>query len=147
MLEWLFSTIEYFAHRPDLELIIRVHPAEIRGSVPSKQPLENEIRSKFPKLPSNIFVVKPTENISTYTLSDMCDAALIYGTKMGVELAAKSMPVIVAGEAWVRNKGITIDVKSQVEYYERLMQLPFDRKMVKANEKGKKYAYISFLKE
>ena len=40
MLEWLFSTIEYFAHRPDLELIIRVHPAEIRGSVPSKQPLE-----------------------------------------------------------------------------------------------------------
>ena len=39
----------------------------------------------------------------------MCDAALIYGTKMGVELAAKSMPVIVAGEAG----------KKQRNYYRR----------------------------
>lgn len=147
MLEWLSCTIEFFKNRPDLELIIRIHPAEIRGSVPSRQPLEREIRSKFPNLPSNIFIVKPTDRISTYTLSDMCDSALIYGTKMGVELAAKSIPVIVAGEAWVRNKGITVDVKSEEEYYERLMQLPFDRKMdEEQTERAKKYAYHFFFK-
>jgi hypothetical protein len=31
MLEWLVQTCEYFATRPDLQLIIRVHPAEISG--------------------------------------------------------------------------------------------------------------------
>ena len=44
MLNWVERTIRYFAQRPDLQLIIRIHPAEIRGSVPSRQLLLDEIR-------------------------------------------------------------------------------------------------------
>ena len=39
MLEWLVQTCEYFATRPDLQLLIRVHPAEISGFPPSRQPI------------------------------------------------------------------------------------------------------------
>ena len=39
MLEWLVRTCEYFATRPDLQLLIRVHPAEISGFPPSRQPI------------------------------------------------------------------------------------------------------------
>ncbi len=35
----------------------------------------------------------------------LCDAVLIYGTKTGVELSSRGIPVVVAGEAWVRGKG------------------------------------------
>ena len=31
MLDWVRETILYFRRRPDLQLVIRVHPAEVRG--------------------------------------------------------------------------------------------------------------------
>ena len=45
MLEWLVQTCEYFATRPDLQLLIRVHPAEISGFPPSRQPILGELRA------------------------------------------------------------------------------------------------------
>ena len=50
--------------------------------------------------------------MSTYALMSLCNAAIIYGTKMGVELTSVGLPVIVAGEAWIRNKGLTHDASS-----------------------------------
>ena len=54
--------------------------------------------------------------MSTYALMSLCNAAIIYGTKMGVELTSVGLPVIVAGEAWIRNKGLTHDASSPEEY-------------------------------
>ena len=49
MLEWLVQTCEYFATRPDLQLLIRVHPAEISGFPPSRQPILAELRKRLPR--------------------------------------------------------------------------------------------------
>ncbi|CAA9306636.1 MAG: hypothetical protein AVDCRST_MAG89-841, partial [uncultured Gemmatimonadetes bacterium] len=70
MLAWVLQTIEYFAKRPELQLVIRVHPAEIRGSIPSRQPLVAEIERAFPTLPRNVFVVPPESQVSTYALME-----------------------------------------------------------------------------
>ena len=105
MLEWLVQTCEYFATRPDLQLLIRVHPAEISGFPPSRQPILAELRKRLPRLASNIIVVPPESGLGTYALMSLCNSAIIYGTKMGVELTSVGLPVIVAGEAWIRNKG------------------------------------------
>ena len=129
MLEWIMVTIEYFINRKDVQLLIRVHPAEITGTLPSRQKVKNEILNKFPSLPNNIFIVDSDNPISTYVLAEDCNAAIIYGTKTGVELAARGVPVIVAGEAWIRNKGISIDVSSPENYIEKLGQLPFISKL------------------
>jgi hypothetical protein len=59
MLEWLVQTCEYFATRPELQLLIRVHPAEISGFPPSRQPILRELRRRLPTLAPNIFVVPP----------------------------------------------------------------------------------------
>ncbi|HEY9520350.1 MAG TPA: capsular biosynthesis protein, partial [Methyloceanibacter sp.] len=37
--EWVLKTIAHFAKRDDVQLAIRVHPAEITGSLPSRQPI------------------------------------------------------------------------------------------------------------
>ena len=50
MLEWLVRTCEYFATRPDLQLLIRVHPAEISGFPPSRQPILRELARRLPQL-------------------------------------------------------------------------------------------------
>jgi hypothetical protein len=147
MLEWVVSTIEWFARRPDLQLIIRVHPAELRGSLVSRQPMMPEIQRRFPTLPPNVFLIGPESQVSTYAVMSRCNAALIYGTKTGVELASIGVPVIVAGEAWIRNKGITMDVASAAEYFAVLDQLPFRTAMpAEQIQRARRYAFHFFFR-
>ena len=129
MLEWLVQTCEYFGTRPDLQLLIRVHPAEISGFPQSRQPILVELRKRLPRLAPNIFVVPPESDMSTYVLMSLCNAAIIYSTKMGVELTSVGLPVIVAGEAWIRNKGLTHDASSPEEYFRLLERLPFPERL------------------
>ncbi len=147
MLQWVLETIGYFARRSDLQLLIRIHPAEIRGHVPSRQPLLAEIQKVYPHLPANVFVIPPESNTSTYAAMDKCDAVIIYGTKTGVELSSVGIPVIVAGEAWVRGKGITRDANSPREYFDILDSLPWRRRLDDiTRHRARKYAYHFFFR-
>jgi hypothetical protein len=145
MLEWLVQTCEYFATRPDLQLLIRVHPAEISGFPPSRQPILGELRKRLPTLAPNICVVPPESGMSTYALMSLCNAAIIYGTKMGVELSSIGQPVVVAGEAWIRNKGITHDASTPAEYFAILDRLPFAERLSDTLlARARRYAYHFF---
>jgi hypothetical protein len=145
MLEWLVETCQYFATRPDLHLLMRVHPAEISGFPPSRQPILGELRKAIPELPPNITIVPPESDISTYALMSFCNAAVIYGTKMGVELTSTGLPVIVAGEAWIRNKGLTRDASSREEYFRILAELPFKERLgTRQLARARQYAYHFF---
>lgn len=145
MLEWLVQTCEYFATRPDLQLLIRVHPAEISGFPPSRQPILQELAKRIPRLAPNIIVVPPDSGLSTYGLMSLCNSVIIYGTKMGVELSSVGIPVIVAGEAWIRNKGITWDASSREEYFALLAKLPFAQRLGPAQlARARRYAYHFF---
>ena len=147
MLEWVWRTISYFAERPDLQLLIRVHPAEITGVIPSRQAIVTEIAKRFPQLPDNVFVIPPESRISTYVAMQHCDSVIIYGTKTGVELTSMGIPVIVAGEAWIRGKGITTDAESVADYLRILDGLPLGKRLAEATiERARKYAYHFFFR-
>ncbi len=145
MLEWLVQTCEYFATRPDLQLLIRVHPAEISGFPTSRQPILRELRKRLPTLSPNIFVVPPESGVSSYTLMRLCNAAIIYGTKMGVELTSIGLPVIVAGEAWIRNKGLTFDASTPADYFRILDRLPFCRRALRGADAPRPAVRLSLL--
>lgn len=143
--DWLVDTIAYVRDRPDLQLAIRVHPAEITGNPASRQLAQDEIRAAFPTLPPNVVVIPPSSALSTYDLAAKANAALIYATKMGVELSAVGIPVVVAGEAWVRNKGFTHDVSSRDNYREWLDRLPFAGRLApELRERALAYAHHFF---
>ncbi len=147
MLEWIFTTIEFFKKRQDIQLVIRVHPAEVSGRIKSRQKVADEIHAKFGVLPKNIKIIKPFDSISSYELVSVSNAALIYGTKMGVELSASGIPVIVAGEAWIRGKGLTVDSTNKDDYLAKLKTLPFkDSLDSKIIQNAKKYAYHFFFR-
>ena len=147
MIVWLIETIRYFAKRPELNLVIRVHPAEIRGGLPSRQLAADEIGKHFPELPPNVHVVGPAQDLSTYALAELCNAAIIYGTKTGVELTSMGIPVIVAGEAWIKNKGLTTDPATAEDYFAALDRLPYQGRLDKeARERALKYAYHFFFR-
>ena len=147
MIDWVMKTIRYFKSRSDLQLIIRVHPAEISGGIRSRQPVVEEIRRAFPELPGNVAVIPPESRIGTYAVMEACDTVIIYGTKTGVELTSLGIPVIVAGEAWIRNKGVTIDASSAEDYFRILDRLPLGQRMsAEMTARARKYAYHFFFR-
>jgi hypothetical protein len=147
LIDWAARTIDYFRGRPDLQLLLRIHPAEVRGTSPSRQPLLAEIRKRFATLPPNVFIIPPESPVSTYAAMELCDSVLIYGTKTGVELTAVGVPVVVAGEAWIKNKGLTLDAPTPEAYFRILDGLPLGRRLApEVVEAAQKYAYHFFFR-
>ncbi len=148
MLDWLRQTVAAWATRTDdVQLVIRVHPAEVRGGVPSRQRVVEELAAAFPTLPRNVFILAPENQASTYALCENANCVIIFNTKAGVEMASMGVPVIVAGEAWVRGKGFAIDVSSPEDYFRLLNSLPLKRGMTEDQQAlADKYAYHFFFR-
>ena len=147
MVEWIVDTVEYFLLHPDRQLVIRIHPAELTGSIPSRQTVRAELSARFPVLPANVFVIGPESPLSTYDLIELSQAALIYNTKTGIEIATRGVPVVVAGEAWIRNKGFSMDASSPREYRELLDRAAtVPRLTPELRDRALRYAYHFFFR-
>jgi hypothetical protein len=146
MLEWVFFTIDFFIKNSHLQLIIRIHPAEKIGTVRSHQNCIDEIGKRFTFLPKNIIIILPDDNISTYALINYSNVILVYGTKSSIEMACNGKNVIVAGEAWCRNKGFTYDVQDKKHYIELLSKIPYKNLSYQKNNLAFKYAYHLFFR-
>lgn len=142
MRDWLIATVDYFSRRPDLQLVIRAHPAEVRSAFKSRQTVANILASSYSRLPENICVIPPESPVNAYELARQSNAAIIFATKMGVDLAAIGIPTIVAGESWVRNKGLTYDVNCAESYNQVLGSLPFRSGLDPSTvERARRYAF------
>ncbi len=76
-----------------------------------------------------------------------CNAVIVYGTTAGLEMACMRLPVIVAGQAWIRHKGISVDVTNPKEYIEALDRLPFASRLPDENwNRAIRYAYHFYLR-
>jgi hypothetical protein len=145
MLEWLWFTIDHFAGHPEQQLVVRIHPHEIKAG--NRQPVGPEIARRYPTLPENVRVVPHDDPANTYALMDLCAAVLIYGTKTGVELAPFGTPVIVAADAWIRGKGLTYDVSTKDEYAVLLGRAgSLGRLDAETVERAQRYAYYFFFR-
>jgi hypothetical protein len=145
MLDWLWATLDHFVAHPELQLIVRVHPHEVKAG--NRQPVGPEITARYPDLPSNIKVIPYDHPFNTYALMSLCRAVFIYGTKTGVELAPLGIPVIVAADAWIRNKGITLDASSRDEYDAILARLLDVRELDYATiERARRFAFHYFFR-
>lgn len=117
MAEWIERSVEYFAGRPDIQLVIRVHPGEVLTHGPS---MVDVVKKLMPQLPEHIHLIGPLEQVNTYDLIEMADLGLVYTTTTGMEMALTGMPVIVAGVTHYKNNGFTFDPQSYPEYFNLL---------------------------
>lgn len=145
--EWVFTTIDELSKNKKVWLVIRIHPAEVKGGLPTKQPFLDEIKSRYPVLPENVRIILPESDLSSYTLAENSRAAIIYGTKMGLEIVARGIPLIVCGETFNRNKGFATDITSKEQYIELLKNIhTLDRLDENTIERALKYAYYYFFR-
>lgn len=147
MREWLMTTIDYFKANPNQNLVIRVHPAEITSPNRSRESMFSFVNSLDIDQFTNISVIKPDSNISTYSLIEKSRAVIVYNTKTGIEAAYKNKPVIVAGESWLRGKGIGWDAHDAQDYLGilDLFQRPIEMSPIQS-KKAKQYAYHFFFR-
>ncbi len=146
MSEWITKTVQYFARRTDVQLVIRIHPGE--RIVPQAKSMGTVVRESLPDLPGHIHVIGALDNVNTYDLIEVADLGLAYTTTVGVETAMNGIPVISCGDTHYRGRGFTIDPNSWEEYFsmleEVLSDLPAHRLTQEQTAKAWNYAYRFF---
>jgi hypothetical protein len=139
MTEWITKTVQYFAKRTDVQLVIRVHPGE--KLVPQAKSMGTVVREALPELPSHIHVIGALDKINTYDLIEIADVGLAYTTTVGLETAMNGRPVISCGQTHYRGRGITIDPNTWDEYYATLEKVLGDIPAHQMNEKQIEFAW------
>jgi hypothetical protein len=146
MSEWITRTVRFFAHRPDVQLVIRVHPGE--KLVPQAKSMGTVVRQALPEIPSHIHLIGALDNVNTYDLIEIADLGLAYTTTVGVETAMNGIPVISCGDTHYRGRGFTMDPNSWNEYFTTLVDvldnLPAHRLKEEQVAKAWNYAYRFF---
>jgi hypothetical protein len=90
--DWIAAVCQYVSQRPDLYLIIRVHPREFIGH---KSDHAKKLELLFKNLPDNIKVNWPDQNISIFDLASYADVFLNAWSSAGKEMAALGLPVVL----------------------------------------------------
>ena len=146
MSEWITKTVQYFAKRTDVQLVVRIHPGE--KIVPQAKSMGTVVREALAEIPSHIHMIGALDNVNTYDLIEIADLGLAYTTTVGVETAMNGIPVISCGETHYRSRGFTIDPNSWEEYFSTLEKilsdLPAHRLTEEQVAKAWNYAYRFF---
>jgi hypothetical protein len=149
MFHWIKTTIDYFSTHPQWQLVIRVHPSEIRyKGREAQEPVARWIEATFPNLSANIKIVPPESTLSSYTLMRMSRVGLVYTSTSGMEMSLMGKPVIVAGKPHYRGKGFTDDPVSSQDYIEILKSRLSVENTLNNNqlEIARRYAYLFFFR-
>jgi hypothetical protein len=147
MFHWLEATIEAVASIPALQLVIRVHPAEVRLRQRTRERVLDRLAERFPTLPANVVIVPPESAISSYALVDLSTAVTVYTSTIGLEAALRGIPVLVAGQTHYRSKGFTHDVESPGHYVALLAELSaWPRLPEESVSLARRYAHLFFLR-
>ena len=84
MTEWLQRVILYLAEKPEIQVVVRIHPAETWTVGPSVAEIIDQV---LPELPEHIRLIGSREKVNTYDLMEIADLVLVYTTSVGLEMA------------------------------------------------------------
>jgi hypothetical protein len=145
MAEWIEKTVQFFAQRNDVQLVIRVHPGEALTHGPS---MVGVVENAVKPLPGHIHLIPAAQKLNTYDLIDIASLGLVYTTTTGLEMSLAGVPVIVSGQTHYAQRGFTLDPNTWDEYYSTLKTALADlegRRLNKAQtELAWRYAYNFF---
>jgi len=117
MAAWIAETVRFLASKPEVQLVMRVHPGERLTHGRSMVDVVNEA---LPSIPEHIHVIGPLEKVNTYDLMEVASLGLVYTTTTGMEMAMNGIQVVICGDTHYRMRGFTCDPQSWGEYYDML---------------------------
>lgn len=122
--EWFIRTIKVAMENPNVNWIIKMHPANVwKGNSGNKCREEELIEENFGSLPDFMHCVKPDTDINTYSFFKITDIAVTVRGTIGMELPCLGIPVLTAGTGRYSGMGFTIDSNSIEEYEQHIRNI------------------------
>ena len=149
--DWLVQVIHWASRNPGVDVVVRLHPAEVKlANHVSRERMADHIATRFTDLPATVHVVHADSDVSSYSLIDMASVGLVYTSTVGLEMAARGIPVVCAGVTHYGRRGFTLDPGTPRDYWEaieRLIESPPDTaERSRARELARRYAYLFFFR-
>jgi hypothetical protein len=149
--EWTVAAIRWAAAHPEIDLVVRIHPAEVRlANHQTRERTAELIALQVPSLPANVRVVQAEDPASSYALMDEAVLGLVYTSTVGLEMATRGVPVLVAADTHYRGRGFTVDPATSSDYWaeaDRLLAAPFeDTESRRVRELACRYAALFFFR-
>lgn len=95
-IEWVRALVEFVAGRPNLFLIVRVHPREFPNRREGRKSQHASLlEAEFSRLPPNAAVNWPSDGISLFDLADKADVFLNSWSSVGKDMALLGIPVVI----------------------------------------------------
>jgi hypothetical protein len=117
--EWVRFLVDEMKSRPDLHLLIRVHPREFPNKREGQRSQNSFLLEQiFQDLPNNVNVNWPDDNISLYDLIGVADVVLNSTSSAGLEFSAMGLPVVLHDTHFMLSYDPEINrvVRSRSEY-------------------------------
>lgn len=143
MAAWIAETVRFLAGKPEVQLVMRVHPGE---RLTHGRSMVDVVDEALPSTPEHIHVIGPMEKVNTYDLMDLASLGLVYTTTTGMEMSMNGIPVVVCGETHYAKRGFTLDPQDWGEYYDILENaIKKQKRLSQAQiERAWEYAYRFF---
>ena len=132
----IYKIINEFKDISDIKFFLRVHP-NLTGIDNSQTNFFQNVLSKFP----NLEIIPPDSPISTYTLIDVCDIVITFGSTVGIEAVYRKKPSILMGRSIYEDLGGLILPNSHTDLINILHVYLLTRELPKVND-----CKISFVK-
>lgn len=149
--EWLVETVRAAVGNPNLNWIVKMHPANAwklkqEGSVGELN--ETEIlEQSLGRLPAHVKLVDPYTDINTFSLFAITDYCLTVRGTIGVEMPCYGIPAIVAGTGRYAGYGFTNEFATAADYVSTLGRLHEVPRLDAARvELAKKHAHALFVR-
>ena len=148
---WLVETVRAACLNDRVNWVIKVHPANVKKSALSGKhqvrPAELvTLRRHFDSLPPHIFVMPADTRVSTDSVYPIMDYCLTVRGTVGIEAAARGIPVITGGTGRYDHCGFTIDSETPEQYLERIARIEALPPLTpEQRELAQKYAYGLFV--
>ena len=144
MFHWVKSMVELAIHDQDIDLIVRAHPGEVKvpRHLQTQSCICDRVMDEFRTIPNNVKLIKPEDNISSYTLSGISDIVMVYTSTLGLEFALMGIRPWVAATPYYSNKGFTLDITSHEKLVNLLRDLNISSKLTLSEvELAKRFAH------
>ena len=117
VMDWIYKTIEHFKDNKDIDIWIKPHPAEVRGTSKSGKSVTDFIILNYPELPKNIHLIDADLGISPYSLFEHIDVGVVLTGTLGLEMSLDNIPVISAGINPCYGLGLISEPMSEEDYF------------------------------
>ena len=149
--EWLVETVRAAAANPNLNWIVKMHPAnawKLKQDGHVGELNETEIiEQSLGKLPPHIKFLDPYTDVNTFALFPITDYCLTVRGTIGIEMPCYGIPAVVAGTGRYAGYGFTNEFSSAKEYLDTLAHLQDVPRLDAARtELAKKHAHALFVR-